>query len=283
MNLFENTKVFSLVIVLSAFSLLFLVCSKDTSEPEEEPPAIPPTSAFIMDFTDFTSQDTTGSAFFKNLSANEVLSYRNWGWAATNVFIWNTLLTVGLAVPVASYVEAFNHEAVKQPDGKKWLWSYNFTVLGIMHTAELYGYINGDRVKWEMYISKHEFYSRFLWYYGYANLQLTQGKWTLNNNPNKPDSLLSIVWERNPDNSTAQIKYTNVLPEGPENGGYIHYGITTNTPYNAFYDVYNKGLNNHTNIEWNRATKEGRVSDLHHFQDTDWHCWGPNLEDVDCQ
>lgn len=282
MNLFENTKVFSLVIVLSAFSLLFLVCSKDTSEPEEGPPAIPPTSAFIMDFTDFTSQDTTGSAFFKNLSVDEALSFRNWGWAATNVFIWNTLLTVGLAVPVASYIEAFNHEAVKQPNGK-WLWSYNFIVLGTMHTAELYGYKDGERVKWEMYISKHEFYTRFLWYYGYANIQVTQGKWTLNNNPNKPDSLLSIVWERNPDNSTAQIKYKNVVPEGPENGGYIHYGITTNTPYDAFYAVYNKGLDNLTNIEWSRATKEGRVSDFHHFQDTDWHCWGPNLEDVDCQ
>ena len=64
-----------------------------------------------------------------------------------------------------------------------------------------------------------------------------------------------------------------------ENGGYINYGITNETPYNAFYDIYNKGQDNHTNIEWNRTTKEGRVKDAQHFLDAVWHLWDSNLDD----
>lgn len=277
----SNKNVFSNVLVFFSIMLLIMISCSNNTEPEQAPPTLPPASSFVMDFSDFatTSADLV---LYKKSDGTNVLSKQNYGWAATNVFVWNTLLTVGLAVPVASFIESFRHEPVLQSN-KKWLWSYNFTVVGAIYTAKLYGFFNNNGVEWEMYISQQDAFTDFLWYSGNSNLKGTEGTWTLNKSPEEPDSLLLIEWQRDPVSATGNIKYTNVVPSGPENGGYIYYGITQNIPFNAFYDVYNKGLNNHANIEWNRTTKEGRVKDPHHFQDSNWHCWDSSLEDVDCQ
>ena len=54
-------------------------------------------------------------------------------------------------------------------------------------------------------------------------------------------------------------------------------------PYDAMYDIFNKGQNNLTEIKWNRTSKDGRVKDPAHFGDEDWHCWNHLLEDTTCQ
>ena len=58
--------------------------------------------------------------------------------------------------------------------------------------------------------------------------------------------MIGIEWHRDTEAGTADIKYTNIVPGGPENGGYIHFGVTGGYPHDAFYDIYNKGKENHT-------------------------------------
>jgi hypothetical protein len=272
----ENRKNF-LVFFLSVL-LLVIFCKKNTTEVEENYPQIPPVNSFLMDFSFFTSQDTT-DIIMKPVS--QLQTHQNWGWAAGNVLVWNTIITVGLAVPVAAFVESFHHKPVKQQDDR-WLWQYNFEVFQITYTAKLYGAFDNDSTRWEMYISKDGVYEDFLWYTGKADVPHTGGEWIMFAEPANPTPLLSIVWHRNVENGTADITYMNIVPGGRENGGYISYGITNNTPYNAYYNIYNKGQDNLTNIECNRETNIGRVKDPAHFGDELWHCWNENLEDVDC-
>jgi hypothetical protein len=78
------------------------------------------------------------------------------------------------------------------------------------------------------------------------------------------------------------VKYTNVVPDGPENGGYIDTQYTGGVPYDHIWDIYNKGQDNHTNIEWSQATGEGRVKDYNHFADDDWHCWDVTRTNITC-
>lgn len=261
------------------YSLLFFIligCSKtDVNGPDGEAPTIPPKESFVMDFSNFQSSGSMSKT-------NQILSKQNWGWAALNVGIWNTMITVGLAVPVAAFVESFNHDPVEQEDGT-WIWQYDFNVFNIKHTAELHGKIEASGVTWKMYISKENFYDNFLWYTGESDFLAIQGNWILNHEPNNPEPLLDITWNRNPQEGTANIKYTNIEPDGAENGGYIFYGIVNETPYDTFYDIFNKGKDNHTHIKWNRTSKDGRVKDPLHFGDDDWHCWDHTLEDATCQ
>ncbi len=260
-------------------------------------PTIPPASSLVIDFNNFYSGDsvtptsgsaaplvqqasfTSGSGDSYSSAPYAIGTKQNWGFAALNVGVWSVIIVVGLAVPVAAFVESFNHVPQQQTD-YSWIWSYNVTVGLVVYTAELHGKFINNGVRWEMYISKQGEYTDFQWYYGESNLPATEGFWILKNKPSDPTDLIRIDWERDLAGGTHDIKYTNIVPGGPENGGYIQHGVTAAEPFDRFFDLFNKGQNNHTDIEWSSTTKEGRVKDANHFGDNEWHYWDSNHIDV---
>lgn len=263
----------------AVFLVILLVllssCNKTGSEPDIEEPApeIPPLETMLIDFADFDN----------SLAKNGATTTReNWGWAALNLGIWNTIITLNLAVPVAAFLHSFSHDAVPNPDGNGWLWSYDYTALGRNYTANLTAQPIGNGIRWEMRISQQNGYQDFLWFYGESNILLREGFWRLSNNPNDPVEYLQIDWTRDPENSAANVRYTVITPGGAENGTYIEYGINQDTPYNAYYDIFSVTQNNLREIEWHRTTKEGHIRDERHFGDTDWHCWSSTLDDITC-
>ncbi len=262
-------------------------------------PKIPPLSSFVIDTTDlnyFTSAadvtptsgnaaslvqlaSFTGGSGDSYSSPQAIGSKQNWQFAAFNVGLWSGIIVVGLAVPVAAFVESFNHVPQQQTD-YSWIWSYNVSVLGAVYTAELHGKFIDTGVRWDMYISKQGAYTDFQWYYGESDLPATEGFWILKNNPSDPTDFIRIDWNRDLAEGTHDIKYTNIVPDGPENGGYIWHGVTAAEPFDRFFNLFNKGQNNHTYIEWNSTTKAGRVKDAKHFGDNEWHYWDSNRMDV---
>jgi len=269
-----------LICSLAAAAVLIFACSeKDPTEPEAEAPQIPPVSTFLMDFSDFPAH-SRGSAGPEPTPV-KLLTRDNHNWAALHVGVWNLIVTVGMAVPVAAFVESFAHRPIQQPDGS-WIWSYDLTVDGDQYSAALRGSIDNAGTEWEMSVTKEGEYEDFQWYTGEADLFLTEGSWILNKHPEDPIPLVGIVWHRSIVDSTADITYTNIEPSGAENGGYISYGTIPDTTYDAFFDIYNKGQDHLINVEWNLATKDGRVKDAAHFQDEDWHCWDGQWQDIAC-
>ena len=273
---------------------------EETTEPDtEKPPEIPPASTFIIDFNDFLSPKLSSSSLggterslqhiaftpqISDLFADNLYTpdeQKNWGFAALNVGFWNTVLFVGLVVPVAAFIESFDHSPEQQPD-YTWIWSYDVPVDDQLYNAELHGKFIDNGIRWEMYISKEGEYSNFQWYYGESNLPATEGFWILKKNPSDPTELLRIDWHRDITDGSNDIEYTNIVPGGPENGGYIFYEATTESPYDRSYEIYNKGKDNTTNIEWNSSTMEGRVKDSRHFGNSDWHCWDFDHQDIEC-
>lgn len=263
--------ILKLIILGFIVSIIIQSCKKETDTPA---PELPPQSSFKIDFSDFSNADDT-------LTSKGINSYQNWGHAFANVTVWNTVITVGLAVPVAAFYESFNHQAIYHPNDNNWTWSYNFWVGGIVHEAELTGFIISDTVNWEMRISKAGHYTDFLWYTGKNSFDRSGGYWVLNENPSNPSSLIQIDWTYSGE-GIGDISYTNIVPGGAENGGYIHYG-TSDGELTRFYDIYNKGQDNLIEIQWNHNDNHGRVKDFNKFADSEWHCWGINLQDVDCQ
>jgi len=278
MNISSRPRRTYVMIFLSVCVYLTAACSG--TEPEETgPPDIPPLSTFVMDFSDFSLSNPPPFSLDRAGWNAAVASYENWGWAVTNVAVWNIVLTVTLAVPVASFVESFNHEPVRQTDGT-WVWSYDFRAAGVVYLAELHAKTENVGVQWDMYISKEDAYDDFHWYSGFSNIAATEGIWTINKNPDEPAPFLEIEWNRSPGDETADIKYTNITPGTFENGSYIFYGITGATPYDAFYNIFNTIQDNLTEIQWNRTTREGQVRDFLHFRDSYWHQWDSTLQDI---
>lgn len=256
------------VLILS----LAFIGSGCQKEDKEKAPQLPPESAFAMVFSDFEHQ--------KDMLANE--TYVNRSVAVLHVAFWSTTVFLQMAIPAATFKGAFNHEPEFQENGS-WLWSYSVNVSQTTFTARLYGKVTGNQVHWEMYISKTGIaaFTDFLWFTGVSNIGATEGSWTLYNSPGNPVPFVDIVWYNNSD-GTKGITYTNIVPDGPENGGYITYEITGNNPYDASYTIFRKSMDNLVEINWNRETKAGQIRDPYHFSDNEFHCWNESGADIAC-
>jgi hypothetical protein len=259
-----------LLLVLAVAVLTVTGCSAPSGAP-----TVPPEESFIIPFDDFENSGTDG------LISLATGNQSNWNCAAFVVGVWSTVIRVGLAVPVAAFRASFHNIPLQQPDGS-WVWSYSVNVGGSIYTAKLHGQFITEGVRWAMNISKEGDYEDFQWYYGEHNLPATDGFWILKKSPADPTDLVRIDWSRNISAGTHAIKYTNIVPDGPENGGYIDTQYTKGTPYDHIWDLYNKGQDNHTYIDWSSTTGEGRVMDSNHFGDDDWHCWDSDRINVDC-
>lgn len=259
-----------LLVGLIVLTIAFSSCKKKNDQPA---PDLPPQESFVMDMT-FKDGDTTKVFGLKDIQG----TYRNWWHSAVNVVVWNTVLTFHMIVPVAAYLESFNHEAVYDVNDETWTWSYNFYAAGALHTAELVAAENGQNIHWEMFISKSGAFSDVLWFYGDSKMDGTEGTWTIKKDALNPVEYIGIEWHRTSD-VIGDIKYTNVESGASGYGDYIMYGLTSDY-YNAFYDIeFNDNL---TKINFNQTTEEGRVSDFNKFGDNAWHCWDSTLMDVSC-
>lgn len=253
-----NKKLILLLIVCLVGAISLDSCKKKKDGPK---PELPPTTTMEMDFSDFPQA--------KSLLGVQDTS--NKGLGVINVAFWHTMLTVTLWLPVAAFKAAFTQTPVAQEDGS-WEWSYN--VLGA--TVKLNGKVESSTVYWNMYVNS------FLWYKGTHNTSLTAGTWTFYKSQNENHEILGITWNRNTSNNTFDIEYKNIEVGAAEYGGYIKYGWTTDATYNAYYDIYNKGQDNLTNVKWNRTTKEGSIKDPKFFLDSDWHCWNSAGANIVC-
>lgn len=261
------------VILLALVSVMLFPLTGCDKEEQSTPPELPPVSSMVMNFSEFNEET-------KSQSNNDTYVHRN--LAVVNVALWNTVITLHLAIPVASFREAFNHTPTLQSDGS-WLWSYDVEVGINTFTARLHGINNGDTADWNMYISKEgqDSYTDFLWFTGTSYHNQEQGEWTLYKSPTENIPYIAIEWFRN-DDENAGITYTNIVPDGSENGGYIAYRKTTDTPYNAFYDIFNKGADNLTEIQWDTLTRAGRIKDPKVFGTDEFYCWDSAGADITC-
>jgi len=261
----KKMKKLIIILILAIFVgfATFTSCNK-------EAPILPPENAMIMNNMDTSSQKSvTGDV-------------SNWFTAAADVTIWTTIVKVGLAVPTIAYAEALK-QTPRHLSGDKWVWQYSVTILLTKFNVQLFGEFNkSDGVDWEMYVSQVGGYQDFLWFTGTQNADGTEGQWILYESPTKNHQLLQIDWTHDYTNETGTIKYTNIVPDGPENGGYIAHGTNQTGAYDTYYDIYNKGANNLTEIDINSVLFNGRIKDSKVFGDELWHCWDEVLVNTDC-
>lgn len=261
-------------------------CEKDPVAPggDEVAPQLPPQESFIMPFTGFEDADTTG--FKTNKSPEDKsgpTSYRNWFVAASSVAIWNTVVGLTTGVPVASFKEAFNHQATYAGEGV-FVWAYDFKVAGKTYIASLSGQFinNNQEIKWEMKVSQLGGFNEVTWYTGIVSEDLTKASWTLNHQPENPQPFISIDYELDKTTNAFTLRYTNIIPGNADKGAYIEYRTRPGETYNRAYDVFQVKENNFLEILWDVPSYEGRVKNPNFFKDEEWHCWNGDQMDTDC-
>jgi len=267
-------------LIVSMFLALLIIitanrCQKD--EEKDEPPELPPVASLLMDFSDFNNP---GDTITKRKS---VESYRNWGYAVGTVAFWNILATWTIGLPVMAYAEAFNQDPVYLGENS-WQWSYDVTLSQVNYSAKLISKrISNEEFTMKMLVTKSgpEGYEDFKWFEGTVRYDRTSASWILYENPDDPNELISIDWEKDWEADTSVITYTYIRPGAVEYGNFIEYRTTNDSPYDSYYTV--SVSSNTVEIEWNSTTREGRIKNPMKFGDSEWHCWDENLMDIDCQ
>lgn len=262
--------------------LLVMSCEDEDNSELTGAPEIPPASTFVMDFDSFPA--TAGQSDHPPLipvKGQETCAQDNFNHAAFFVGFWNLAIAVNMIVPMAAYGTALQQTAEQQADGS-WHWSYDFGAANQQYSARLECLVDEAGFNWNMYISQDQTFDQYHWFSGWSNLTLTGGTWTLNRSPEEPEPYIGIEWQRTAATDLREIRYTNIVPNAPANGGYIWHGIVAGLMYDAFYDIYGAEEDRLLETEWNRDAQAGRVRDEVFFGDADWRCWDETLQDIDC-
>ena len=259
----KKRKNVSIKTVFTFLVITLLVITSCENNKDPEAPQLPPESSFAIDFSDFSTDKSL------NLTPD---TKTNWFWSAVAISYWNLAVTVTMALPVASFYESFNHEAIYEKDGNYWTWTYN--VLG-SYKAVLKGSIEGDSAVWNMSIDNFE------WYNGKSALDRTGGNWKLKKSPVENEYWLNIVWHKSGDDE-GNIRYTNIMQSDTMYTSYIEYGMTTTGDYNRYYNLYGADKDNLVNIEWNNPEFNGRVKSSKIPAYSEWQCWDEYQTDIVC-
>lgn len=261
----------------------FNSCDKN----KETAPEIPPYESMVIDFDKLSSN--AKSALETDTTALNLFT------AGLTIVVWNTTLTVTLAVPIASFYASFQDEPEFLGDGT-WQWSYDVPGFGNTYHARMTGKLMGDHVKWKMYISRTGLigsHDEFLWFEGTSDYSCTSGQWILYHSYEVQEAALKIDWKKSSD-EIGDIKYTyvresnNGLGNQLTAGSYLQYGLT-DADLNAFYRLeYNqrnsdaKDIKN-VDIEWSLTGYYGRIKSKHYYDDELWHCWDSKGYDTKCE
>ena len=269
--------------MLILFSLIFNYSCTDEIE-HGDPPKLPPSETFLMNFIEFPdSGDTLSSKLYSDSSGN-IPSNDNWEYALTTLSEWNKIAEFPMAVSIAFYLEALKIDPV-YIGNNSFGWSKNYLFLDEMYSARMVGnWVANLNFRLEIYIGKigTNGFSRFKWLEGTILHDGTHGTWILYESPENPRRLLRIEWNNDLEKKTSDIKYTYLKQDPLPNGSSIQFKINNEFYHDASFTVNKPGKK--VVIEWNRANNSGHISDPLKFKDFGaWHCWTDLLEDIDCE
>jgi len=264
----------SIVSVLLAV-LIILASNNCKKDDKDELPVLPPVESLLMDFSFFDDgipQDKKA-----------VSSYNNFVYSVLNIGLFSLATTTNIAIPVAAYAEAFNHEAVYLGDNS-WEWLYSVTINQATYTSKMVSNrISNEEYTLQMFVSKSgsEGFQDFKWFEGTVRYDLTSANWTVYESPDVGWPVATIVWSMDWEKELYTLRYNCQKPDSDLHGAIIEYGVTDETSFDAYFDIIYPS--NTINIEWNKTTKAGHVKSLSYFADANWHCWDENLADAVCE
>lgn len=261
-------KVLSLSLIL--MFLIVTACKKDKGDP----PVLPPAESMTIDFSNFDTQ--TKGEFSKGTASS------NWEFAALAAGTFKILAGSTLIIPITAFHVAIDQTPVYVSD-KNWQWTYNATIASVTYKARLTALIRATDVEWKMYLTKDGAYTDFLWFEGTSKTDGTGGQWILYKSNDEPVKILQIDWTKS-GSAIGTVSYTYTKAGDTFKDSYIEYGLTTNSPFNAFYKIhfYNVSKFTDVDVEWSSTSHSGRIKSSDYLNGT-WFCWDQNKINTVCQ
>ncbi len=258
-------KINKLIIIVFIFSLF-----ADCTPKEKTPPAIPSIESLNFDFSYF--EETNGESSY-------------YSFAVERVSLWKTLLKDSINIHNIILRESSYNDFVFQKD-ETWLMDFDFNIEDFNYNTNLFGIIESEAVLFKTFLSLNSSDTSLIFLNGKFYGDSSAGQWILNKPGFDEDTVytgikfMTVDWSLDSLDQT-EIKFTD-NQTGLSNLNYILYKDSIDTKYNSYINIYESGSDNHSIIEWNNLTKEGRMKDLLHFSDENWYCWDEEYQNIDC-
>lgn len=287
--MFKNTYPKKILAFCLAGALFFSSCEQENDAVIPEEPTLPSVETMLPDLSLFEDMETDGGTPNNGRTANFL---PNATIAYINYVVWNTLLSIDMALPVAAFAESFNHDVTYDEANDRWVWAYSVEAGGDTYSARLFGTIAEEAFLWEMYASKEgdQGFQDVLWFSGTSDFDEKGGTWKIYRDSQAPKEHLDIVWSKDAQDNL-NIRFTSLdLSEGSRipKGSYVEYGVKTEGAFNFYYNLFfvqNNDLpaDKLIEIRYNSETKEGSIRSEQDFNSNEWQCWNSKFEDTACQ
>ncbi len=245
--------------IIVLLSIFFNACISK----EKIPPPLPSVESISFNFSYFEEDSKEDTHF---------------SFVSEKVLEWKTLLKDSLKIHHAILNNATQNELIFQKD-KTWLNDFSFSIgnKGI-YSAKFFSIIEADTVRYKTFIS-YDYFSEIIYLDGHAYDNTKIGEWELNKTQRIDTTKIKFLTANWNFLKNDQIKFTN-NQAGEDNLNSILQMDSVDNDYNTYIDIYNKGDENHSIIQWNSSTKIGRVKDQLRFSNEDWHYWDDSYEDT---
>ena len=218
------------VITLLFSVALITSCQKEEIEDPVIPdaPELPALEMFTMPTDQYDPELVDTSGLIQTNDRGVTDTYFNWFHAAVNLVVWNAVVAINTAAPIAAFGAAFNVEPVYIGD-LTFEWAYEYVAPvelgGHTYNVALTGQWDPaiENVDWVMTLSQVGGYTDFVWYTGTTNAGNTDGAFTLNHQPFNPQNYLQLDYQRDPGSEAAILRFTNIIPGNMNFGDYIEY------------------------------------------------------------
>ncbi len=265
------------IILVASLALAGTSCKKKKDEPSTPaiPPTLPPIESLKMDFSDFNSTPSKGTA--KIIED----TYVNYTVARTNVAFWKDLLEEDLlAIPVAGLVNALTKTG-QEVSSNTFEWTLSFSAQSTSYTGKLVAVKGTSSFTMELNIAPSSSpTSTFKYFDATVSNDLSSADWNIYKNSSGSVKVLDGLYSYNSVSEFESLEFTYVEPSQTETNSSIEYNYVLGADYDgAFYMSMSEG---DVDVEWDISSNAGRVMSPAAFTDTDWHCWNDVLADIGC-
>ncbi|MBN2664260.1 MAG: hypothetical protein JXR68_11475 [Bacteroidales bacterium] len=258
--------------LLLLFVTLFFLsgCLKFNHDDVSKVPTTPSNNTFKLEIKGLTDI---------NIASQHSIS--NWYRAYSSVLYWKYLISSNISLQY-NLLDSANKYQVEYFADNTWIRKNSLIYDSSNFEVFLYSTIEADSsILWEMFLSENQ-NNTYLVLQGYTSKNKKQGNWYFYKYVFKPISVLKVDWLYT--DTSLRIIYSNIYEISDKFGSnlLVEYlsDPSKNSSYNILINLNNSDFTATTKIEIDSTTKQGRIYDSIYFNDTLWHYWNSNFENI---
>ncbi|MBK8231594.1 MAG: hypothetical protein IT349_10485 [Candidatus Eisenbacteria bacterium] len=248
-------------------------CSKESTQPLPEAPALPPAESLQIDLGFFQQPARAPES-----AAPETIF--NWTNAVVRVLVINAFVDAALSPPFEAFEVALNTTPTLRQDGT-WVWTYGVLEGGRTARIDLEGVERSGKVEWSLYLTDSEAeppLNHGLWFEGETTGNGEEGFWLfLDPRSSSSGNYARLNWRVKAEDD-AELRLEALDRSEESFGDFVLYEVDRRDARVTYHDASERS---EFIAKWNTATGAGSLVAPDYNQGAP-ACWNSEQQDIEC-